>query len=103
MPPPDGAERVREFVFGAEDVKPEPPRPLMRELLPADPFPVDALGDVLGAAAQGINDRVQAPMAICGQSVLAAAALGVCRLPTALPGSVPRCGAPADRADVFGG
>jgi hypothetical protein len=77
MPPPDGAERVREFVFGAEDVKPEPPRPLMRELLPADPFPVDALGDVLGAAAQGINDRVQAPMAICGQSVLAAAALAV--------------------------
>lgn len=55
----------------------EPPRPLIRELPPADPFPVDALGEVLGAAAKGINDRVQAPMAICGQSVLAAATLAV--------------------------
>ena len=53
----------------------EPPRPLMRELPPADPFPVDALGDVLGAAARAIHDRVQAPLAICGQSVLGAAAL----------------------------
>jgi Protein of unknown function (DUF3987) len=75
--PPDaaGAERVRETIFGADEVQPEPPRPLMRELPPADPFPVDALGDVLGAAASAIHDRVQAPVAICGQSVLAAAAL----------------------------
>jgi len=76
MSPPDGAD-VRRLVTEAEDVKPEPPRPLMRELPPADPFPVDALGDVLGAAARGINDRVQAPIAICGQSVLAAATLAV--------------------------
>jgi hypothetical protein len=41
-----GAEAVRESVRRAEDVKPEPPRPLMRELPPADPFPVDALGPV---------------------------------------------------------
>jgi hypothetical protein len=57
--------------------KPEPPRPLIRELPPADPFPIDALGDVLGAAAKGIHDRVQSPLAICGQSVLAAATLAV--------------------------
>jgi hypothetical protein len=55
----------------------EAPRPLTRELPPADPFPIDALGDVLGAAARAINDRVQAPLAICGQSVLATAALAV--------------------------
>src|SRR5258707_4000007 len=55
--------------------KVEPPRPLMRHLPPADPFPVDALGDLLGAAARAIHDRVQAPLAICGQSVLAAATL----------------------------
>src|SRR5262249_4711985 len=42
---------------------------------PADPFPVDALGDVLAPAAHAIHDRVQAPLAICGQSVLAAATL----------------------------
>jgi hypothetical protein len=47
----------------------------MRELPPADPFPVDALGDVLGPAARAIHDRIQAPPAICGQSVLAGAAL----------------------------
>jgi len=55
----------------------EPPRPLMRELPPADPFPIDALGPVLAPAARAIHDRVQAPMAICGQSVLAAATLAV--------------------------
>jgi len=57
--------------------KPEPPRPLIRELPPADPFPIDAIGEILGAAAKAINDRVQAPMAICGQSTLGAATLAV--------------------------
>ena len=74
MSPPDGAEAVRRMIDMAQEVKPEPPRPLMREPPPADPFPVHALGDVLGAAAAAIHDRVQAPIAICGQSVLAAAA-----------------------------
>lgn len=65
----------------------EPPRPLMRELPPADPFPAEALGSVLAAAARAIHDRVRAPLAICGQSVLAAATLVVqghanVRLPT---------------------
>ena len=55
----------------------EPPRPLTRDLPPADPFPVSALGDVLSSAAMAIHDRVQAPVAIGGQSVLAAAALSV--------------------------
>jgi hypothetical protein len=55
----------------------ELPRPLMRELPPADPFPIDALGDVLAEAAGAIHDRVQAPLAMCGQSVLAAATLAV--------------------------
>lgn len=73
--PRDGAEAVREFVDQAEEVRPEPPRPLIRELPPADLFPVDALGGILGAAATAINDRVQAPIAICGQSTLAAATL----------------------------
>jgi hypothetical protein len=79
MTPPEaaGAERVRDHIHGAEEVKREPPRPLTRELPPADPFPVDALGDVLAPAARAIHDRVQAPLAICGQSVLAAATLAV--------------------------
>jgi len=55
----------------------EPPRPLSRELPPADPFPAAALGSVLAAAATAINDKVQAPLALCSQSVLAAATLVV--------------------------
>jgi hypothetical protein len=77
MSPPDGAAELRRHIDMAEEVKREPPRPLMRELPPADPFPVDALGDVLGPAARGIHDRVQAPIAIGAQSVLAAATLAV--------------------------
>jgi hypothetical protein len=65
----------RTIVAGAAEIKVEPPRPLMRELPPADEFPVDALGVVLSRAARAIHDRVQAPLAICGQSVLAAATL----------------------------
>jgi hypothetical protein len=53
----------------------EPPRPLIRELPPADPFPIDALGDLLGPAARAIHERVRCPIAICGQSVIAAATL----------------------------
>jgi hypothetical protein len=45
--------------------------------LRADPFPVDALGEVLAPAARAIHERVQAPLAICAQSVLAAATLAV--------------------------
>ena len=47
----------------------------MREMPPADPFPTDALGHVLRNAATGIHDRTRAPIAICGQSVLAVATL----------------------------
>jgi len=70
-------EHVRAIVASADDVKAEPPRPLMRELPPADPFPVDALGKLLGSAARAIHDRVRAPLAICGQSVLATSTLAV--------------------------
>ena len=72
-----GAERVRKTVYGSEDFSPELPRPLMRELPPADPFPTQALGDVLAPAAVAIHDRVGAPPAMCGQSVLGAATLAV--------------------------
>jgi hypothetical protein len=72
-----GDERVREAIDTAEEVTPEPPHPLMRELPPADPFPIESLGDLLAPAALAIHDRIQAPLAICGQSVIAAATLTV--------------------------
>jgi Protein of unknown function (DUF3987) len=64
-----------DFESDADGGLKEPPRPLIRELPPPDPFPIDALGDLLGPAAIAIRQRVQCPPAICGQSVIAAAAL----------------------------
>jgi hypothetical protein len=75
MSPDPGA--IRAIVEQAEEMRVEPPRPLTRKMPPADTFPVEALGDVLGAAAHAIHDRVQAPLAICSQSLLATAALAV--------------------------
>lgn len=50
-------------------------RPLQRELPPANPFPMDALGDMLAPAARKMETIIQAPAAICGNSMLAGAAL----------------------------
>jgi len=77
----DALSRVRERLRAERATQPsgqqqaEPPRPLMREMPAPDPFPTDALGPILANAAIGIQDRTQAPVAICGQSVLAAATL----------------------------
>jgi hypothetical protein len=54
-----------------------PPEPLRRAIAAPAPYPVDALGQVLGPAARALHDTVQAPLALCGQSVLAAASLAV--------------------------
>lgn len=55
----------------------EAPRPLVRPPGAPSPYPCDALGSVLGDAARGIAELVQAPPAMCGNSVLAAATLAV--------------------------
>jgi hypothetical protein len=65
------------MVDNATELQPEAPRPLVRELPPADVFPVEELGPLLAGAARAIHDVVQAPLAIAGQSVLAAATLAV--------------------------
>jgi hypothetical protein len=53
---------------------PEAPLPLRRQLPASEPFPIEALG-ALRSAAEAIHAKTQAPMAICGQSVLAVASL----------------------------
>jgi hypothetical protein len=62
---------------GPEPDRSEPPRPLRRPIPTATPFPVDALGEVLGKAACDIQRATQAAMAIAGQSVLGVAGLVV--------------------------
>jgi hypothetical protein len=51
------------------------PIPLCASIAKAGPYPVDALGP-LADAARALAAKVQAPLAIAGQSVLAAASLG---------------------------
>ena len=50
------------------------PQPLYKEVEPAKPFPMDALGKFSGAA-KAIQRVIKAPDAICGQSILAGLAL----------------------------
>lgn len=52
-------------------------RPLQREIEAGQPYPAEALGELLGGAARVLHEIVRAPLAICAQSVLGAAALAV--------------------------
>ena len=51
------------------------PDPLRAPTTKAEPYPVEALGDILGRAAQSLHETVKAPLALCCQSVLASASL----------------------------
>jgi Protein of unknown function (DUF3987) len=51
------------------------PIPLLPDRYVAEPYPLKALGPILGPAAEAIAYRIQAPEAIAGQSVLAVASL----------------------------
>lgn len=56
---------------------PVAPEPLRRPVPPAQPFPLEALGSLLTPAALAVQHAVQAPGAIVGQAILAAACLAV--------------------------
>jgi hypothetical protein len=67
-------ERSSEKTTG--EVKPgDEPLPLFPPRPPAVPYPLDALGPLLGDAARAIVSKVQVPAALAGQSVLATACL----------------------------
>jgi hypothetical protein len=53
------------------------PEPLRRPLAAPTLYPVHALGPMLGGAAKRLHEVIQAPAALCGQAVLAAASLAV--------------------------
>jgi hypothetical protein len=55
----------------------EEPIPLLRDAPPATEFPVAAMGPIMANATQAFHEEIQAPMALCGNSVLAAATLAV--------------------------
>ena len=63
-----------------EPAQPRPrsaPEPLRRPMARARPYPLEALGDILGGAAMRTREVVQSPAGLCGQAVLSAASLAV--------------------------
>ena len=68
---------MKYFLHATTAPKDEPPRPLRREIPPPESYPVEFLGDVLKDAALSLQKSIQAPLAICAQSVLAGACLAV--------------------------
>ena len=69
--------RIEEAMSSAKEFKSNLPKPipLIKKLEKGEPYPIDFFPDVLKNAIIAINDITQAPMAICGQSVLATANL----------------------------
>ena len=67
----EGLETVKACLAAAEAPEPEaasavcPPEPLRRALPTPGPFPLDALGDVLGGAAQAMDFRSPHPLPAC--------------------------------------
>ena len=66
---------VEDIIADAQAYEWAQPEPLRRELEPPDPYPIDALGDLLAPTAQLLRRVIQSPAEICAQSVLAAATL----------------------------
>lgn len=74
------ATRSSAWPTGSQGLQPnreDTPTPLYRPLAEPTPYPLDALGPVLGPAARAILDITQAPDAIAAQSVLGVASLAV--------------------------
>ncbi|MAI47436.1 MAG: DUF3987 domain-containing protein [Hyphomicrobiaceae bacterium TMED74] len=65
---------VRKLLGQRSPFNDEGPRPLTRENVDQEPYPVEALGD-LQEAVGAIHEHTHAPLAICAQSVLGALSL----------------------------
>jgi hypothetical protein len=78
IPPTWRADTISTLIQAARPVPSERPNaslPRSENSASAEPFPVEYLGDKLADTARAIQDVTQAPMAICGQAVLATATL----------------------------
>ena len=72
-----GLDEVKAQIDSANDIEKSPPEPLRRISLSSNQFPIDALGPILKPAVLKIHEMIQAPLAMCGQSVLAGASLAL--------------------------
>lgn len=73
-PPPEPSD-YRDSLGSKTPPDNAPPDPLRRNTIPAEPYPVKALGPILGPALQAIQAIIQAPIPLIAQSLLGAAAL----------------------------
>lgn len=71
------AELIQGIVKETQEQTPEQPLPLRRpKTIPAE-FPVDSLPKLLREATLALHSKIQAPLAICAQSILAVSNLAV--------------------------
>ena len=68
------ADFIRAAIGDARDTAPEP---LRRPTPPPEPYPITELGPILAPACESLRRVIQAPDAVCGASLLAAASLAV--------------------------
>lgn len=73
----DERERREHSGFGERSQASQPgaPEPLRRPTPPPEPYPTTELGPIIGPACEAIRRVIQAPDAVCGASLLAAASL----------------------------
>lgn len=71
------AAAMKDRLNTAEIYELEPPRQLRRPMRSPEPYPVNALGEVISRAVTGTQDIIQTPVEICAQSALSHAALAV--------------------------
>jgi hypothetical protein len=68
---------IKDLIENATSIETEEPEPLLKESSQPCEFPIEECPALLRNAILGLNDKIQAPMAICAQSVLAVANLAV--------------------------
>lgn len=71
------SQLIKEIITNAPQIMKEPPHPLRKSKREPKKFPIDSLPPILQDAILGIHDKIQAPLAICAQSVLATLNLAV--------------------------
>lgn len=70
-----GPDAVRDAINDATPPDTSAPEPLRRPVPPPEPYPLAELGPILQPAAESLRRVIQAPDAVCGASLLAAASL----------------------------
>lgn len=74
---PQVSEHQRDAADATAAILRDAPEPLRRPTPPPEPYPIAELGSILAPACESLRRVIQAPDAVCGAAVLAAASLAV--------------------------